>query len=320
MKISIIMPVFNASRYLNKALDSVIQQTLQSWELIAIDDGSKDSSGAILDKYALGDSRIRVVHQSNHGVAATRQLGVSLAQGDYCIHIDSDDWVEPDYLSSLLHKVEESDADMVWCDCFVDEDSIWRMPCAEDADAMIRGILTQKYWGSLCNRLIKTGICQDINIKFPDCTMWEDMAFLVQNLQLCKRIVYLPRALYHYRMNLDSLTHTQSLKDISAEHRKAINSIYSFLQKEGHINKYIYELRGLQLFAIRDFIDDKRFLDYNAFLNTYPEAIAHINEYPDYPWRLKSSAWLLQHRLAWFVPVVCRIDGVLRRLGLSKQV
>lgn len=320
MKISIIMPVFNASRYLNKALDSVIHQTLQSWELIAIDDGSTDASGAILDEYAKNDSRISVVHQSNQGVAKTRHLGVSLAQGDYCIHIDSDDWVEPDYLSSLLQKAEETTSDMVWCDCFIDEDSIWRMPCAEDTDTMIRDIIQQKYWGSLCNRLIKTEICQNQNIRFPDCTMWEDMAFLVQNLLLCKRIVYLPRPLYHYRMNLDSLTHTQSLKDISAEHRKAIDCMYDFLLKEGHINKYIYELRGLQLFAIRDFIDDKRFLDYDAFLNSYPDAIAHISEYPKYPGRLKCCAWLLQHDLACLVPVVCRIDGVLRRLGLSKQI
>lgn len=320
MKISIIMPVYNASRYLSKALDSVIQQTHQSWELIAINDGSKDNSGAILDEYALKDARIRVVHQPNQGVAATRQLGISMAQGDYCIHLDSDDWVEPDYLSSLLLKAEETDADMVWCDCFVDEDSLWSMPCAENTDTMIRDILAQRYWGSLCNRLIRTAICQRKDIGFPDCTMWEDMSFLVQNLLFCQRIAYLPRPLYHYRMNQESLTHTQTQKDISAEYRKAIDHIYNIFEREGHINKYIYELRGIQLFAIRDFIDDKRFCDYDAFLQTYPDAIAHIGEYPQYPWRLRSCAWLLQHGLASLVPVVCRIDGVLRSLGLTKLV
>lgn len=320
MKISIIMPIFNASKYLKKALDSVIQQTLQSWELIAIDDGSTDSSGAILDEYAKKDSRIRVMHQPNRGVAATRQLGVSLAHGDYCIQVDADDWTEPDYLQQLYDKATQTDADMVWCATYVNENNVWQMAAEESADKLIRAILNQLHWGTLWNRLIRRDICQNEGIRFPLCNMWEDMAYVVQCLTKCKTIAYINKPLYHYRQVETSLTQTQSHRDISAEHRKAIDCMHAFLQREGLINKYIYELRGLQLFAIRDFIDDKRYLDYDAFLQTYPDAIAHIGEYPNYPMRLKCCAWLLQHGMVCLVPVVCRIDGLLRRLGLSKQI
>ena len=78
-------------------------------------------------------------------------------------------------------------------------------------------------------------------------------------------------------------------------------------------------MRGLQLFALRDFIDDKRFMDYDKFLRTYPAAIEHIWEY-DVPMRLKLSALLLQNNIKWAVPIVCKIDAILRRLGISKQI
>lgn len=320
MTVSVIMPVFNASAYLARALDTIVGQTWESWELIAIDDGSTDGSATLLDEYSQRDQRIHVVHQPNRGVAASRQLGVSMATGDYCIHVDADDWVEPDYLRLLCEKAMQTDADLVWCDAFEDESRLWRMTAAESADRLIRDILCQRHWGTLWNRLIRRELCQDSGIRFPLCNMWEDMAFVVQCLGRCRKVAYVNVPLYHYRQLETSLTHTQSHRDISADHRKAIGCILDFMQREAILDRYVYELRGLQLFAVRDFIDDKRFVDYDAFLHTYPDAIAHIGEYPAYPWRLKCSAWLLQRGFAFLVPVVCRVDGVLRRLGLSKQI
>lgn len=238
VKVSIIMPVYNGEKYLKQALDSILLQEEQDWELLVVDDGSRDGTATLLDNYANRDCRIHVFHNENHGVAYSRQFGVDLAQGEYCIHVDADDWLETDYLSSLLHKAKETDADMVWCDCFADEHSVWRMPCAENPDQMIRDILAQKHWGSLCNRVIKTKICQSKNVRFPDCSMWEDMAYLIQNLLLCQKIVYLSKPLYHYRQNQNSLTHTQSQKDISAEYRKAIACIESALINNNRLTDF----------------------------------------------------------------------------------
>lgn len=318
--VSIIMPVYNGERFLQQAIDSILLQDEEDWELLIINDGSKDRTASILDSYVVQDSRIHVFHNDNHGVAYSRQLGVNLAKGKYCIHVDADDWVERGFLSSLLHRAEETDADMVWCDCFIDESAVWNMSCEENCDIMIREILRQNHWGSLWNRIIKTEICQKNAVRFPDCMMWEDMAFLVQNLILCKRIAYLHSPLYHYRQNLDSLVHTQTFKNISVEYRKAISCIEDALERNSILESFIYELRGLKLFAVRDFIDDTRFVDYDMFVNTYPDAIEHIWNYPCYPNRLKICAWLILHKLSFAVPVVCKLDAVMRRVGLSKQI
>jgi len=319
--VSIIMPVYNGKEYIRKAIDSILTQTLSDWNLIIVDDGSKDGTAVILDNYANEDKRISVFHRENHGVSASRQFGIDRATGKYCAFVDSDDWVEPGFLSKLIKTAEDNDADMVWCDCFVNEKEYWSQKCEENPDALIRNFLTQKTWGFLINRIAKTSLYQRKEVRFvPDCSMWEDMSFLVQCLCFCSKINYVAHPLYHYRMNPRSLTHTQSQKDISAEYRKAIDYISDFFEQQGVASKYEYELRGLKLFAIRDFIDDVRFQDYDRFMNTYPDAIEHISEYPDYPNRLKFCAWLLRHKLSGLIPAVCKIDAGLRRIGLSKQV
>lgn len=315
------MPVYNGEIYLRQAIDSILAQELSDWELIVVNDGSTDCTASILDAYAAEDSRIIVFHRENHGVSASRQFGIDKATGKYCTFVDADDWAEPDFLSALVNKAETTDADMVWCDCFVDENDYWSRACSPTPDALIHSFLSQKTWGSLWNRVAKTAIYQREDVRFiPDCSIWEDMSFLVQCLCYCTKICYLPKPLYHYRVVQMSLTHTQNQRDISAEYRKVIDYLSPYLELRGLLPRYEYELRGLKLFAIRDFIDDIRFRDYDKFLNTYPDAIEHISEYPDYPKRLKICAWLLQHKLPGLVPVVCKIDAGLRRFGLSKQV
>ena len=319
--VTIIMPVYNGESFIRQAIDSILSQTLLDWNLIVVDDGSIDSTAAIVDSYADRDSRISVFHWENHGVSAARQFGIDHAEGEYTAFVDADDWIEPDFLSQMVAEAESTNADMVWCDCYVNEGEYWSHACAADPEALIRSYLTQKIWGLLTNKIAKTSLYRHKDVQFvPNCSMWEDMAYLVQCLCYCPHVSYLQKPLYHYRINQASLTQTQSQRDISAEYRKAIDSMVDFFERKNVTAKYEYEMRGLKLFAIRDFIDDVRFRDYGRFLSTYPDAIAHISEYPDYPARLKVCAWLLQHRLTWMVPIACKIDAGLRRLGLSKQV
>lgn len=104
VKVSIVMPTYNAAQYIGSAIESVQAQELTEWELIVINDGSTDATAAIIDEYARRDSRIVPIHQLNMGVSATRQKGVIMAHGQYLIHVDSDDWLEPDYLSSMYKE------------------------------------------------------------------------------------------------------------------------------------------------------------------------------------------------------------------------
>ena len=115
-KISVIVPVYKAEHYLARCVDTLLAQTFDDFEVILVDDGSPDNSGAICDEYALKDKRVRVIHQPNAGVSMARQKGLDNARGEYVIHADPDDWVEPDMLKELYAKAKEEDADMVICD------------------------------------------------------------------------------------------------------------------------------------------------------------------------------------------------------------
>ena len=102
--ISIIIPVYNAENYLRRCIESVLSQSFTDFELILMDDGSKDKSPQICDEYASQDTRVQVIHKANGGVSAARNDGLDIAKGEYVTFIDSDDWVEREYLQSLYDK------------------------------------------------------------------------------------------------------------------------------------------------------------------------------------------------------------------------
>lgn len=118
MMVSIIMPVYNTAAYLNEAVNSVISQTYSDWELIAIDDGSTDDSGRILDEWAVRESRIRVFHTSNEGLSAARNVGLNHIQGDYIQFLDSDDWLASTALKEAVLAFTQSEIDMVVFDVY----------------------------------------------------------------------------------------------------------------------------------------------------------------------------------------------------------
>ena len=112
--ISVIVPVYNTEQYLHRCIGSVLAQTYQDFELLLIDDGSKDSSGVICDEYAAKDARVRVFHKENGGVSDTRNYGMDLAQGKYLMFLDADDfWLQDDVLEVLVGKAEEYDLDII---------------------------------------------------------------------------------------------------------------------------------------------------------------------------------------------------------------
>lgn len=114
-KLSIIVPVYQAESYLRKCIDSILNQTMSDFELILIDDGSKDRSGEICDEYALQDKRIRVIHKNNEGQATARNNGITAAQGQYIGFVDNDDMIRPDMFELLVHNIENINADISAC-------------------------------------------------------------------------------------------------------------------------------------------------------------------------------------------------------------
>lgn len=115
-KISVIIPVYNVEKYLNRCVDSVLNQSYRDFEIILINDGSSDLSGQICDEYAHKDNRIKVVHKKNARVSAARNDGLKLARGKYISFIDSDDWIETEMFRDMVQKAEERDVDFIMCD------------------------------------------------------------------------------------------------------------------------------------------------------------------------------------------------------------
>ena len=111
-KISIIIPIYNSEKYLTHCLDSILKQTYQDFEVILVNDGSTDNSAKICDNYTITDARFKVIHKQNQGVSIARNTGISYAKGEYISFIDSDDWIENDYLKNMIN-VADSSSDII---------------------------------------------------------------------------------------------------------------------------------------------------------------------------------------------------------------
>ena len=113
--VSIIVPVYNAEKHISDCLDSLLSQVFKDFEIILVDDGSKDCSGEICDRYAGKDSRVTVIHKENAGVSSARNKGIEQARGKYLVFVDSDDTVQPEYIGTLYKEITREDEDLVIC-------------------------------------------------------------------------------------------------------------------------------------------------------------------------------------------------------------
>lgn len=116
VKLSIIVPVYNVRAHLDKCIESILGQSFEDFELILVDDGSTDGSGAVCDSYINLDSRVKVIHKKNEGVVSARKAGIKAAVGKYAGYVDGDDWIEKDMYKNMVHYMDKYDCDIVMCD------------------------------------------------------------------------------------------------------------------------------------------------------------------------------------------------------------
>lgn len=209
--ISVIIPIYKAEKVLNRCLDSILHQTFTDIELILVDDGSPDRSGDICEEYARKDKRVRVFHKENGGVASARQVGIDVAQGEYVIHADPDDYVEPTMLERLYKCAKDNVADVVICDFYVNQSNseyvVTQKPSSTD-HLMVLAELFQHLHGSCWNKLIRQTCYRQYNITFPkNVSYCEDLSFWVSVFQHPVKISYLPEAFYHYVQHNESIVH-----------------------------------------------------------------------------------------------------------------
>ena len=200
-QISVIVPVYNAEKYLHRCIESILEQTYTDFELLLINDGSNDNSGVICDEYVIKDSRVRVFHKKNGGVSSARNLGIDNSKGNWVTFIDSDDWVEKDYLNCLLENNEEGFAVSAYI--YERENKISYEKLNDELITIgpdtLTGVLMKGAFTTPYSKLYKYEILKKEDIRF-NCklTSCEDTLFVWTYLLYIDKIKTIDRFTYHY--------------------------------------------------------------------------------------------------------------------------
>lgn len=223
MKVSVIIPIYNAEKYLEQCIQSVVNQTLKDVEIVLIDDGSTDGSAKICKDFMKQDSRITYYYKENEGLAAARQDGIERSLGQYIGFVDSDDWIEPDMYEKMYNAAKSCDGDVVLCNAFLNDERI------ESKDRINSGMYNEYSikkdilpktiiridekgrrrnirWSN-CLRIYKRQMIEENNISFNRTfRRCQDLPFTLDNMLVAKSFYYLDEYLYHNRQDAGSLS------------------------------------------------------------------------------------------------------------------
>ena len=203
-KATVVVPVYNVEKYLEKCVDSILAQTEPDFELLLVDDGSTDGSGRLCDKLAEKDGRVRVIHQKNQGLGGARNTGIQQAQGDWLLLVDSDDWIEPQTLEKTMEAGLREEADLVmFAYRSVDEGGasykpIWKTPPRTGASPLEQQPALLLTSPSACIRLYRRELLERTGILFPPRVWYEDMRTTPKLLAEARQVVYLDYVGYNY--------------------------------------------------------------------------------------------------------------------------
>lgn len=198
---SVIVPAYNVEKYIARCIDSLLAQSLRDIEIIAVDDGSTDETGHILDEYQQkSPDRIKVFHVANQGVSHARNYGIGKATGNCLAFVDSDDWVHPDTYQQMYRILDETDSDLVFCDVTQvfeagGEERVISLDHAEGNVPVAVYLKEGKYIQLACNKLFKREIWSSYSFENK---YFEDLALIPPIVSHCKKIAYAGQAVYYY--------------------------------------------------------------------------------------------------------------------------
>ena len=268
MKVSIIVPVYNAEKYLDKCIESIVRQTEREIEIILIDDDSTDKSGNICENWALKDSRIKVFHIENLGVSNARNCGIRYASGQYIMFVDSDDWIRSDMVEILLNSIENGNSQAVFCNYITVKDD-QEILCEdvleyknyqnEEVLEVVRNMFGGgRYYSSIWRGIYKKEVIEDNHISFRNLKFAEDLVFNLEYLLNCDKVQIMNDELYYYRVN--STSALQSLKNNVVEIQKVPKEIYGIFYKNNKVVMFEEELeREVEITIKRTFDIDNRY-------------------------------------------------------------
>ncbi len=212
--VSILIPAYNAEKYISQCLDSIVNQTYCNLQIVIVDDGSKDNTEKICHEYAKKDQRFEIYHIPNGGVANARNILLSKIKGAYFLFVDSDDWIEPDTIEILVNVIESNDVDIAVCGNVTERNNHGSNVINDSSPAEIYDqkkaielfLYHRKLNGSLWNKLIKTSIVNEVEFD-SSVSYGEDALFIWECLKRINTIAIIKSQLYHYQVNYQSISH-----------------------------------------------------------------------------------------------------------------
>ncbi|MCM1237662.1 MAG: glycosyltransferase family 2 protein [Ruminococcus flavefaciens] len=261
--ISIVIPMYNAEKYIEQCLQSVMNQTYRGWEALVIDDGSTDQSLEICRKLSLADSRIQVYHQARGGASRARNYGLDLAIGDYVFFLDSDDAIHPLLLEEMIRQAQSRQAKMVFCDCVrVDNrhfEDITRAASVKDVRPewqIAEGAVAEEWfhikytkelsgvWGLFCRGHIGTLRFDESLVNGED-TLFKYYLFCKQG-----RVMYSPIQWYYYRMHSESTMHSEKIL-LGRQRFECYKKIRDSEYQRGRIDKFALRWEHILIIQMR---------------------------------------------------------------------
>lgn len=214
--VSIIIPVFNTAKYIDRCLESVVKQDYTNWECILVDDGSKDNSLSMCERWKCEDERFIVLSQTNGGVSLARNAGLNVAKGDYVCFIDSDDWVESGYISDMVESMKYAEMAVsgikkhILVDGSIEESAVPYAGCMDldntHAYEFARLNENSLLYGPV-NKMYRMDIIREENIRFPqEYSYGEDLIFNFVYLRYVKKIAMIDKGNYNYEIHENSLS------------------------------------------------------------------------------------------------------------------
>ncbi len=271
IKVSVIVPVYNTAKYLERSLDTLLNQTLSDIEIICVNDGSTDNSLEILEKISKSapSPKLKIVTTKNQGLSCARNTGMKIAQGEYIGFVDSDDWVDTDFFEKLYNAAKKYDCDIACADFIrqhpqkqkirlnITEEKVFTTP--EDKYLACKTYREGCVW----NKIYKTEFLKKINLEFIPGMYYEDRDFTARSLYFADKLVTVPGTYYYYFVNPKSIVKKGGNKLQDEHYILARRQVLDFI-KEKNINvpdglyraeKSRFKIFGKTLFSIRESIN-----------------------------------------------------------------
>lgn len=320
-KVSVVIPVYNVERYVAKCAHSLFRQTLNDVEYIFVDDCTPDKSieivKEVLLEYPNRTECVKIVrHNNNQGLPAARLSGIQYATGDYIIHSDSDDWMEPNMLESMYRKAIETGADCVYCDFnFVKASGIERYfaPKSTGDKSEILEKWVNSTWTVIWNVLAKRELYVKNEVKFPiGVKFCEDFYVAIQLLCFATNIEHVAHPLHNYNMlNNTSILHTTQLQKMWQDQVWVYSNILTFLKEKKFFKLCDRSISWRYLNSIQGYVLDKQ--NYKTYKNLHPETHKFVWSCPYLNVKVKCAMWCLDHNLDFVVFLFIVLRNIFKR-------